>query len=171
MKEATAMSEREEQALATVKNYMWWAGGAGLIPVPLVDWAAVSGVQLKMLASISEIYGVPYRDNTGKAVVASLGGFIVPHALAFGWLGSLIKGIPVVGVLAGAPVMGLFSAASAWALGKVFIQHFESGGTFLNFDPEKVKTYYQEQFAVGQKMATDVGSEKKTEAVHHKAHA
>ena len=36
-----------------VRNYMWWSMGAGLIPVPLVDMAAVTGVQLKMVADIS----------------------------------------------------------------------------------------------------------------------
>jgi len=35
--------------------------------------------------------------------------------------------------------MRCFSGAYAWALGKVFIQHFQSGGTFLDFDAEKVK--------------------------------
>ena len=27
-------------------------------------------------------------------------------------------------------------------MGKVFIQHFESGGTFLDFDPDKVRSYF-----------------------------
>jgi len=28
----------------------------------------------------------------------------------------------------------------------VFIQHFESGGTFLDFDAAKVRAYYEQQF-------------------------
>jgi uncharacterized protein (DUF697 family) len=164
------MSEREQRALGAVKNYVWLAMGAGLIPVPLADWVAVSGVQLKMLAAISVIYEVPYRANTGKAVIASMCGFILPHTLAFGWIGSVIKAIPVVGVLAGMPAMALFSGASAYALGKVFIQHFESGGTFLNFEPEQVKTYFQEQFEEGKKVAANIRTEQKAEAPH-KAHA
>jgi uncharacterized protein (DUF697 family) len=166
------MSEREEKALRTIKNYMWWSMGAGLIPLPIVDMIAVSGVQLKMLAAISDIYDVKFRANTGKAVIAALGGFIVPHALSFGFFGSLVKSIPIVGVLAGAPTMGLFSAASAWALGKVFIQHFESGGTFLNFNPDQVRAYYQEQFEEGKKIATSIGPEQKATAdAARKAHA
>ena len=153
------MSENEQKALKTIKHYMWWSMGAGLIPIPLVDMAAVSGVQLKMLAAISKIYGVEYKKNGGKAVIASLGGFVVPYAMSYGAVGSLLKAVPLVGALAGAPAMALFSAASAWALGKVFIQHFESGGTFLSFNPEQVKEYFRAQFEEGHKMAASMKKE------------
>jgi len=143
------MTEKQGKALKTVKYYMWLSGGAGLIPISLVDWAAVSGLQLKMLADISKIYGVPFQANVGKAAIASLAGYIVPNAAAFGTIGCLLKTVPGVGALAGAPAMAAFSGAYAWALGNVFIQHFESGGTFLSFDPEKVREHFKAQFAAG----------------------
>ncbi len=158
------MSEREQNALKTTKNYMWWSMGAGLIPIPFVDLVAVSGVHLKMLAAISKIYGVQYSENRGKAVIAALTGSAVPHAMSFGMVGSLLKAVPLVGVLAGTPTMALFSAASAWALGKVFIQHFESGGTFLTFKPEQVKEYFRAQFEEGRKVAATMEKERKAEA-------
>jgi uncharacterized protein (DUF697 family) len=157
------VTENEEKALKTVRNYMWWSMGAGLTPVPFLDWAAVSGVQLKMLADISKIYGVPFQTNRGKAVIGSLVGFVLPHALACGLIGSWLKAIPVVGALAGAPAMVAFSGAAAWALGKVFIQHFESGGTFLDFNPEEVREYFNAQFEEGRKMAATMGTEPKAE--------
>jgi uncharacterized protein (DUF697 family) len=135
--------------------------GAGLIPVPWVDLAAVAAVQLKVLAEISKIYGVPFQESRGKAVISSLVGFVLPHAMAFGAVGSLLKAIPVVGVLAGAPAMALFCGAYTWALGNVFIQHFESGGTFLNFKPEEVKEYFKTQFEEGRKMAATMETEDK----------
>jgi uncharacterized protein (DUF697 family) len=150
------VTEKEQKALKTVKNYMWWSMGAGLIPVPFVDLLAVSGVQLKMLADVSKIYGVEFQENRGKAVVGSLLGFVVPSTISFGSLGSLLKAIPLVGTLVGGTSMALFSGASAYALGKIFIQHFESGGTFLSFDPEKVKEHFQEQFDEGTKVAADM---------------
>jgi uncharacterized protein (DUF697 family) len=156
------LTEEEQKAVKTVKNYMWWSGGASLIPVPFVDWAAVSGVQLKMVAEVSKVYGVPFQANRGKAVIGSLLGFLLPHGLACGLLSSWLKGIPLFGVLAGAPTMALFSGAAAWALGKVFIQHFESGGTFLDFNPEEVKEYFKAQFEEGRKMATGRGTDDKS---------
>ena len=145
--------DREEEALCTVKRYMWLSMGAGLVPIPFLDIAVVSGVQLKMIAALSKIYDVPFKRNRGKAAAAALAGFMVPHTLACGFIGSLIKAIPVVGLLAGGPAMAAFSGASAWALGKVFIQHFESGGTLLTFDPENVKEYNRSQFEEGNRVA------------------
>ena len=156
------MSEKEQDALKTTKKYMWISMGAGLIPIPGVDWAAVSGVQLKMLTEISKIYGVPFHKNLGKATIGSLAGFIVPHAMAFGWIGDVLKLIPVVGILAGAPATGLLAGAYTWAMGNIFIQHFASGGTFLNLDPEKVKEYFQAQFEEGRKLAATMDTAKQT---------
>ncbi len=143
------MTKEQEQSLATVKRYMWWTGGASLIPVPWVDLAAVAGVELKMLADLSKIYGIPFERSRGKAAIASLIGFVLPHALAYGAIGSALKAVPVVGVLAGVPAMAMFTAAYTWAVGNVFIQHFEAGGTFLDFDPEKVKEHFRSYFQEG----------------------
>jgi len=162
-KEEIALIEREKKALKTVKNHMWWSMGAGLIPVPFVDLVAVSGVQLKMIAEISKLYNVPFQEGRGKAVVGALIGYVVPSSMSFGLVGSLLKAVPVVGVLVGAPSMALFCGASAWALGKVFIQHFESGGTFLTFNPAEVKDHFQKLFEEGRKMAATMEKEKKTE--------
>jgi uncharacterized protein (DUF697 family) len=153
------VTEREQIALTTIKKYMWWSVGAGLVPLPVVDWLAVSGVQIKMLADISKVYDVPFQANQGKAAIATLGGFALPHALAYGWFGSLLKTIPVVGMLSGAPSMAMFCAAYAWALGKVFIMHFESGGTFLNFNPEEVKDYFKTEFQEGRTIALTMAAD------------
>ena len=162
--EKAVVTDRDVTAFKTVKKYMWISMGAGLIPVPFVDWAAVSGVQLKMIADLSKIYDIPFKESAGKAAIGSMAGFVLPHALACGFLGSALKAIPVVGALAGAPAMAVFCGAYAWALGNVFIQHFESGGTFLNFDPEAVKEYFKAQFEEGKKVATGMNVGQKNEA-------
>jgi len=158
------VSDKEQLAIQTVKRYMWWSGAAGLVPIPVVDVIAVSGVQLKMLADMSKIYDLPFEASRGKMIIGSLMGYVLPSALSFGLIGSLIKGIPLVGTLAGEPAMALFSAAYAWALGTVFIQHFESGGTFLNFDPEAVKEHFRAQFEEGRKMAAPMKTGEKVRA-------
>jgi uncharacterized protein (DUF697 family) len=155
------LTEKEQLARKVVKNYMWWSMGAGLIPVPFVDLVAVSGAQLKMLAGISKIYGIEFHETRGKALIASLIGYIVPSTLSFGSVGSLLKAIPLVGPLVGTPSMVLFCGASTYALGKVFIQHFESGGTFLSFDPAKVKEHFQHEFEEGSKLAAELEAKKK----------
>lgn len=150
------MIEKQQQALQTVRRYMWFSAGAGLIPIHYLDWAAVSGLQLKMLAEISKIYAVPFQENIGKAAIGSLAGFIVPHAAAVGTIGAVVKAIPGLGAVAGGPLTAVFAGAYAWALGNMFIQHFESGGTFLNFNPEQVREYFKSQFEGGRKIAPTV---------------
>lgn len=153
------MSEREQEALKTVKKYVWWSAGVSMIPWVCVDMYAVGGVQLKMLSDISKIYGIPFVKNSGKAAIGALGGFAVPHAIAFGKVISLFKAVPIVGTMVGSPAAAAFSSAYTWALGNIFIQHFESGGTFLNFDSEKVKEHFNAHFAEAPKMAPVTAAE------------
>ncbi|MFH1490121.1 MAG: DUF697 domain-containing protein [Pseudomonadota bacterium] len=144
------------QARHIVKNYMIGAMGAGLVPIPVIDMAAVSGVQLKMLHSLSIHYDIPFPENRAKAFIASLIGGIGPAALASGAFGMFVKALPGIGTLLGSIKMSLLSGAAAYAVGMVFIQHFESGGTFLDFQPEKVKDYYVRQFQEGRRIAPEL---------------
>ena len=153
------MEAKEQTAKAIVKNYMWWAMGAGLIPVPFVDLAAVSGVQLKMLKDMSEVYDIDFSENRGKSIVSALLGSIVPNSLSVGNMGSLLKMIPMVGSVLGGLSMSLFSGAATYAIGKVFIQHFEAGGTFLDFNPITVKEYFHTVFAEGETIAKNISEQ------------
>jgi uncharacterized protein (DUF697 family) len=158
------LSEKEKRTSAVIKNYMWWSVGAGLIPFPFVDLMAVSGVQLKMLAEISKVYGVEFQEGRGKMLVASLIGYVVPSVLSFGSAATLLKAIPVVGHLVGAPSMGIFCGASTYAVGKVFMQHFEAGGTFLTFNAANVKEHFKKEFEEGGKLLKKAQKEQPLEA-------
>lgn len=151
---------KEEQSLKLVKKYMLWTLGAGAIPIPFVDFAAVTGVQIKMLKDLSEHYNIPFNQNAGKSVTASLLGSISASTLKASIFGSLLKAVPVAGSILGAASMSLFSTAACYAIGKVFIQHFEAGGTFLDMDPDKVKEYFKEQFAEGKEVAQEMAAKK-----------
>ena len=59
-----------------------WSGAAGPIPLPLVDMAAVGGVQLYMLRRLSEIYEIPFSENLGKSILSSLAGAVIPATTA-----------------------------------------------------------------------------------------
>ena len=145
--EATDES-RDEAASNLVDRFSLWSGAAGLIPVPLVDIAAVGGVQIQMLRRLSEIYGVPFSENRGKSIIASLAGSVLPASTATSsamTVGSLIKGVPGIGWAVGALTMPVFSAAATWVIGRVFIQHFASGGTLLDFNPPDYREFIKTQ--------------------------
>jgi uncharacterized protein (DUF697 family) len=140
--------EREELASQLVDRFTLWSGAAGLIPVPLIDLAAVGGVQLQMLRRLSEIYRVPFADNRGKSIIASLAGAIIPASTATTTamtFGSLIKGIPVIGTTVGALTMPVYAACATFVIGKVFMKHFASGGTLLDFNPPDYREFIKAQ--------------------------
>ena len=138
-------TSREAHAMAVVRSYMGWSAGAGLLPMPGLDMAAIVAVQVKMLQSMATLYGVPFRSNMVKPAIVALvsGGSSVMLAIS---AASLAKAVPLIGSIAGMLAVPAMAAASCYATGKVFIQHFESGGTLLDFDPAKVRAYYAEQF-------------------------
>jgi uncharacterized protein (DUF697 family) len=154
--------ERDEAAAQLVDRFSLWSGAAGLIPVPLVDVAAVAGVQLQMLRRLSDMYGVPFSENRGKSIIASLAGAIIPAstatttAMAFG---SMLKSIPGFGTAVGVATMPLYSAGVTYVIGRVFMKHFASGGTLLDFNPPDYREFIkaqQERFK--RKSASSAGS-------------
>lgn len=139
---------RDEQASQLVDRFSLWAGAAGLVPLPLIDVAVVGGVQLQMLRKLSEIYGVPFSENMGKSVLASLAGAVIPASTATTTamgVGSMVKGLPGLGTMVGALTMPVFSAGATYVIGKVFIQHFASGGTLLDFNPPDYREFIKTQ--------------------------
>jgi uncharacterized protein (DUF697 family) len=140
--------QRDEEASKLVDRFSLWSGAAGLIPLPLVDIAAVGGVQLQMLRRLSEIYGVPFADNRGKSIIASLAGSVLPASTATTTgigVASALKAIPGVGTVMASLTMPVFSAGATWVIGKVFIQHFASGGTLLDFNPPDYREFIKAQ--------------------------
>ncbi len=57
--------------------------------------------------------------------------------------------IPGIGTLVGGTSMAVMGGAATYAVGKVFQQHFENGGTLENFDPEKAKETFEAKLEEG----------------------
>jgi uncharacterized protein (DUF697 family) len=137
---------RADEAAAIVKRMSAWGAGAGLIPLPVLDYAAIMTVQVVMISKLSHLYDIRFKEHKVKNIVAVLIGAVLPKGLAVGTFGSLIKSIPVVGQYAGILVMPGFAAAVTWAMGRVFIQHFETGGTLLDFNAEKMREHFKAEY-------------------------
>jgi uncharacterized protein (DUF697 family)/CRP-like cAMP-binding protein len=140
----TPADDRHARAVKLVERFSLWSGVAGIIPVPFVDLAAVGGVQIQMLRRISRIYGVPFSENRGKALIVSLAGSMIPASSGIG-AASLMKSVPIVGTAISAVVMPALSAGATYAIGMAFIQHFTSGGTLLDFEPTQYREFIKAQ--------------------------
>lgn len=90
-----------------------------------------------------------------KNVLGSLVGGMAGVSVGL-WGASILKAIPIVGSAAGMVTVPVFAGASTYAVGNVFIRHFESGGTFPTFDVSKAKSYYQELFEEGKQVASEL---------------
>ena len=136
--------QRAEVASKLVDRFALWSGVAGLIPLPVVDTVAVGGLQIQMLRRISQIYDVAFAENSGKALIASLAGSMIPATSGIG-AASVLKAVPVFGTIVSGFVMPVLSAGATYAIGKAFIQHFATGGTLLDFNPPDYREFIKAQ--------------------------
>ncbi|MHA7063610.1 YcjF family protein [Azospirillum argentinense] len=141
----------EAQAAEIIRKHVLLSAAAGVIPLNFVDTAALAVVQLRLLKELSELHGVDFRGDIGRSAVGTLFATVAPTALGGSLLGSMafnmaLRSVPVIGTVTRLATQPAFNSAFTYALGKVFQQHFASGGTFLTFQPEKVKTYFREKF-------------------------
>jgi len=141
---------------------MIWSMGAGFIPVPIADFFAVSAINLDMIRQLSKLYELDFKETEGKAVITALTGSGLARIGA-----RAVKVIPGIGSVLGGVTLAVLSGASTYALGEVFKKHFETGGTFLDFDPERLRKYYDEKFEKGKELAKKM--EKEVRASHEKA--
>lgn len=145
-------SERSKHADTVIKNHILWSMGVGFLP-PIADVIAASAVQLDMIRQLCRVYDVEFSETSGKAIVSSLTSSTLAKLGASTLIPRLVKLIPVVGNVIGGITIGIFNGASTYALGEVFKRHFESGGTILDFDPDRFKKLYNEKFEKGKKVA------------------
>ena len=155
-------SKERDEALLIVRRYTTLSIFGGLIPIPYLDIAALTALQIRMLAQISDVYGVEFTKSNGKIAISSLM-LAVPQGLSQGaFQGFMLalpatKFIPGAGTLAGEAAMASFGATVTYALGVVFIDNFESGGTLLDFDAQAALAIFEREIGVAKEKVGAVG--------------
>lgn len=146
------VAERLAVANAKIRNHALIAAGVGLLPLPVVDLVALTATQLNLLRELGNLYGSEFKEDIAKKLIASLINGYVPLQFVAP-LASALKAIPLIGQTAGSLSMSVLGGGVTYAIGKVFVQHFESGGTFLDFEPSSVRAYFRQHFMDGAKLA------------------
>lgn len=140
--------DKSAEAAKIVRNHMFGSVASGVLPIPLLDIAILGGIQLRMVRRLAEHYEVEFSEQRANAIIGSLAG--VSFAMA---AGSILGSLFGMGrALLGISILTL-PPASTYAIGQVFIKHFESGGTFLNFDTGRAKEEYDEALEQGKRVA------------------
>lgn len=142
-----------------IRSHVLWAMGGGLIPIPLVDFAAVTAIQLDMLKQLADYYGVNYSQNNGKQFVSALTG------TTFASIGaSVLKAIPGIGTVLGGVSMSVMSGASTYAVGQVAVNLFSDSRALNIFDEEEIKKAYNAAYERGKSYVSDLKNEQKEAA-------
>lgn len=143
----------DDQLLAAseiVRNHTIYSMGGSLIPVPLLDLAAVTAIQLDMVKQLSNLYGADYSENSGKALVGALTGNVFARLGA-----SLVKAIPGIGSILGGVSLVALSGAATYALGNVYVRHVSNGGSLADLNADDYREFFKERFEEGKKKAAE----------------
>lgn len=127
-----AAALRRRMAVATVERYANWAAVGGVIPVPIANATAVTALMVRMIQSLSKLYGVPFEKNRTRAAVVGLMAGVLPTGLATVAASAVTYFVPGYGLL-GLAASSVTSSAYTRHIGRLYVEHFESGATEINF--------------------------------------
>jgi uncharacterized protein (DUF697 family) len=147
-------AERLARAETLVKDHMLMSAGVGLIPAPGFDIVAGIGIQIALLKRLTDRYGVPFSEHAARGIITSLLGGVGAGVLAGGIFMSAMKIVPGAGTLFGVVTMPIALAAVTYAVGKLFIAHFELGGNLADFNAAAQRPYFKDLVHRGREAAT-----------------
>jgi uncharacterized protein (DUF697 family) len=150
---ASANDVRKLRCDVTITKHVGAAMGFGFLPLPMIDFVAITGVQMDLVYRLSRIYDVEFSTQAVRALIGSLLGASVPLQPA---LISGLKLMPGIGTAAAFVAQPALAGASTYAIGKVFVEHFESGGTLLTFNASKMKTHFEQRMNEGKHVVANM---------------
>ena len=159
------MEEKESKSTdGIILSHLVFAMTAGAIPIPLLDIAAVTAIQIDMIRQLATHYNLDFNQDLGKSLVSSMIGSSLAKIGAYGLAragASMIKSVPVVGSVIGIGSQIILSGATTYALGKLFDTHFSKNGTLFDFKVDDMKEQFNDLFKKGKKVAEDLGKKNK----------
>jgi uncharacterized protein (DUF697 family) len=119
-------AKRRSFAKKIVERHRTYAAVGGLLPLPIVNIASVTAVNVRMVQQLSELYQVPFQRDRARAMIVSLVGGAVPTGFGVATSSTLMFIMPG-GVLVGLGVSAITAGALTRAIGQVFVESFENG--------------------------------------------
>lgn len=117
-------AQRRALAHKIVARHKNYAALGGLVPLPVVNIATVTAVNLRMVKQLSELYQVPFERDRMRAMIVGLIGGAAPTAAGTATTSTLMWIVPG-GLLWGMGVSAITAGAITRGIGLVFIESFE----------------------------------------------
>jgi uncharacterized protein (DUF697 family) len=125
-------------ALAIVDRHAAYSAVGGIIPLPLANFAGVTTVIVRMVKVLSDHYGVPFERDRARAIVVALVGGAMPTGVATLTMSALIYILPPSAPM-GLAASSITAAIFTRSVGRIFIEHFESGATLEDFPAHELR--------------------------------
>lgn len=121
-----------------INQHATYSMGAGILPIPFWDMAALSVIQMSMIKKLGELYNEDesFSKDLATKIVSTLIATVAPFSVARGALGTMVKSVPFVGPVLSIATFPAFCSASTIALGRVFDAHYKAGGDLITFNPK-----------------------------------
>jgi uncharacterized protein (DUF697 family) len=137
--------DRLRAAHRLITWYALAAGGAGAVPVPIVDLPMLLGIQLAMLRGVASVYGQTLTLRLMAELTTSLGlGVLMRQAGR-----ELLKFVPV----AGAGAAAVYAAGTTYALGRTLAFYFQNVHEGHVPDAAALRRFYDASLALGTRRA------------------
>jgi uncharacterized protein (DUF697 family) len=118
-------AKRRALARRIVDRHGTYASFTGLSPLPIVNVAGVTGIIMRMVKQLSELYQVPLQRDRTRSVIVGLVGGAVPTgigATAASTLGFIMPGAGLIGLA----ICAISAGTLTRSIGLVFVDSFEN---------------------------------------------
>jgi uncharacterized protein (DUF697 family) len=126
------LQNRRRVAQGIVERYANYSALGGVIPLPVLNAGAVTAIILRMVKALSGVYHVPFEQDRTRAIVLGLIGGLTPTATSTMTASALLFLMPGSN-LVGLAVSSLTASACTRRIGSIFVEHFESGASVIDF--------------------------------------
>ena len=128
-----------------IRKSVYAAMGIGIIPIPFVNLAAVTTSSIVMIKRLSELYGVEFKEGVARKIVTAVIGAGV-GVLASGPVESVVGAIPLIGLPLAIATKPALNGMTTYALGRMFVTHFEEGGGFVSVNIDAMKDSFSSAY-------------------------
>ena len=124
------VDSKDAEAKKLIRYYAACTAGAGLLSPPVLDLAAVTAVQLRMVRRLATVYGKDFDQESGRTLVATLSAALAP-ALVSGSVVSLavrFLGTGVLGKIVDGATLPSLNFGVTMLVGNYYQSHFKKPG-------------------------------------------
>jgi uncharacterized protein (DUF697 family) len=118
--------ERRRAAEKIVDRYKVYAALGGLVPMPAINVAGLTAINMRMVKALCDLYELPFESNQTRSIIMGLIGGSVPTGLGFA-IASVVGLVLPAGAFVGLAASSASAAAMTRGIGLILIEYFENG--------------------------------------------